>query len=74
MTQDELFLFARRQPFVPFRLVLTTGAALEVRQRDQIMLGNTPVVVGVSDWPEGTAFDRTVLVDHVTITTAEFLV
>lgn len=74
MNQVGLSLFARRQPFKPFRLTLSTGTVLEVRRRDQIMLGDTSVVVGVCDWPGGTTIDRTVQVDHVTIAAAESIV
>ena len=38
MNQDDVDKYARREPFRPFRLVLT-GVILDVRQRDQIMLG-----------------------------------
>ena len=48
MNQDDVDKYARREPFRPFRLVLT-GVILDVRQRDQIMLGNTSVVVGISN-------------------------
>lgn len=72
MNQDDVDKYARREPFRPFRLVLT-GVILDVRQRDQIMLGNTSVVVGISNWPGGTTIDRTVKVDHVTIAAAEVI-
>ena len=74
MNQEDVDKFARREPFQPFRLVLTTGVVMDVRRRDQIMLGTTSVVVGVCDWPGGTTIDRTVRVDHVAIATAELIV
>lgn len=74
MTHDVLRRYARMKPFRPFRLVLTTGTVLDVRRRDQIMLGNTSVVVGISDWPGGTTIDHTVQVDYVTIAAAEVIV
>ncbi len=71
MNQEDVYKYARREPFKPFRLVLTTGAVFDVRRRDQIMLGTTSIVVGVCNWPGGTTIDRTVRVDHVAIATAE---
>jgi len=74
MLQAEIDRYARREPFEPFRLVLTTGAVLDVRRREQIMLGNTSVVVGICDWPGGATIDRTVQVDHATIAAVKLIV
>lgn len=63
MTQEELQDAARRQPFEPFRLVLTTGATFDVRHPDLIMVGRRSAIIGISNEPAGTAFDRTFKVD-----------
>ena len=71
MTQDELFLFARRQPFKPFRLTLSTGKVLEVRHPELIMVGRRSAGVGVASRPGSTMHDHLIQVDLVHIVTAE---
>jgi hypothetical protein len=63
MSQDELRDAARRQPFEPFRLILTTGATYDIRHPDLIMVGRRSAVVGVTNDPGGIAYDRTIKVD-----------
>lgn len=63
MTQEDLLDAARRQPFEPFRVILTTGAAYDIRHPDLIMVGRRAAVIGITNEPGGTAFDRTVKVD-----------
>lgn len=63
MTQEELQQAARRQPFEPFRVILTTGATYDVRHPDLIMVGRRSAVIGITNEPTGTAYDRTVKVD-----------
>ena len=63
MTHDDLHHAAHRQPFEPCRVVLTTGTTYNVRHPDLIMVGRRAVIFGVTNEPEGTAFDRTIKVD-----------
>ncbi len=63
MTQEDLQGAARRQPFEPFRVILTTGAAYDVRHPDLIMVGRRAAILGITNEPGGTAFDRTIKVD-----------
>jgi hypothetical protein len=63
MTQEELQEAARRQPFEPFRLVLTTGTTYDVRHPDLIMVGRRSAILGFSNEPGGSAYDRTIKVD-----------
>jgi hypothetical protein len=63
MTQVELQDAARRQPFQPFRVVLTTGTTLDVRHPDLIMVGRRSAIIGITNEPGGTAYDRTIKVD-----------
>lgn len=63
MTQEELQDAARRQPFRSFRLVLTTGETFDVRHPDLIMVGRRSAVIGITNEPGGTAYDRTFKVD-----------
>lgn len=63
MTQQELQDAARRQPFEPFRVVVTTGAIYDVRYPDLILVGRRSVILGITNEPDGTAYDRTIKVD-----------
>ena len=49
MTHEEVYEAARRQPFEPFRLILTTGEAYDIRHPDLIMVGRRSAVVGVTN-------------------------
>jgi hypothetical protein len=63
MTQEDVQEVARRQPFEPFRLLLTTGATYDIRHPDLIMVGRRAAVIGITNDLGGTAFDRTIKVD-----------
>ena len=63
MNQEELHEAARRQPFEPFRLILTTGATYDIRHPDLIMVGRRSAIVGVTNDPGGAAYDRTIKVE-----------
>jgi hypothetical protein len=63
MTQEDLQEAARRQPFEPFRLVLTTGTTYDIRHPDLIMVGRRSAIIGITNEPGGTAYDRTIKVD-----------
>jgi hypothetical protein len=63
MTQEDLHDAARRQPFAPFRVILTTGTAYDIRHPDLIMVGRRAAVIGITNEPGGAAFDRTIKVD-----------
>jgi hypothetical protein len=63
MTQNDLREAARRQPFEPFRVVLTTGEKYDIRHPDLIMVGRRAVIIGIPSDEAPTVFDRTVKVD-----------
>jgi hypothetical protein len=63
MTQDELREAVHQQPFDRFRVVLTTGATYDIRHPDLIMVGRRSVTIGITNDPNGTAYDRTIKVD-----------
>ncbi len=73
MTQEELQQAARRQPFEPFRVVLTTGATYDIRHPDLIMVGRRSAVLGISNEPNETVYDRTLKVDLLHIVGIEDL-
>ena len=54
---------ARRQPFEPFRVILTTGATYDVRHPDLIMVGRRSAIIGVTKKPDRTYYDNTIQVD-----------
>ncbi len=73
MTQEDLKEVSRRQPFEPFRLVLTTGEIYDIRYPDLIMVGRRSAIIGLVNDPGRTAYDRTVKVDLMHIVAIEEL-
>ena len=63
MTHEELQSMARRQPFEPFRVILTTGATYAVRHPDLIMVGRRSAIIGVTKRPDGTYYENTIQVE-----------
>ena len=63
MTQEELQEAVHRRPFLPFRVVLTTGETFDIRHPDLIMVGRASAILGITNDPTTTAFDRTFRVD-----------
>ena len=63
MAPEELRDVLRRQPFQPFRLVMTDGQAYEVRHPDLMMVGRRSAIVGLTGQPGRTFYERTVQVD-----------
>lgn len=73
MTQEELYEFARKQPFQPFRVILTTGDTYDIRHPDLIMVGRRSAIIGVTKKPNATVYDRTIKVDLPHVVTIEEL-
>jgi hypothetical protein len=73
MTQKDLQDAAHRQPFEPFRVILTTGATYDIRHPDLIMVGRRAAVIGITNEPGATAFDRTLKVDLLHVVGTEEL-
>jgi hypothetical protein len=73
MTQQELHDAARRQPFEPFLVILTTGTTYDVRSPDLIMVGRRSAIIGIANDSAGTAYDHTVKVDLLDIVGIEEL-
>jgi hypothetical protein len=67
MHPEELFLAARRQPFEPFRLCVSDGAAYDIRHPDMILPGRRAAVIGLPHDP-AQPYERfvTVALLHVT--------
>ena len=73
MTQEELQQAARRQPFEPFRLILTTGTTYDIRHPDLIMVGRRSATIGLTHQPDKSVYDYTIKVDLLHIVAIEEL-
>jgi hypothetical protein len=73
MTHAELHDAARRQPFIPFRVILTTGTTHDIRHPDLIMVGTRSATIGLTKDEKGTAYDRTTLVDLLHVVGIEMM-
>jgi hypothetical protein len=62
MPLDDLRQALRRNPFVPFRVYLTDGAAYEVRHPELCMLGARSVLIGLANGDE-PVYERYVNID-----------
>jgi len=51
MSPNDLLKFTRRQPFEPFRLVVTDGTTYDIRHPEFCMVLQTSVIVGVPPNP-----------------------
>jgi hypothetical protein len=63
MHLQDLQVAARRQPFEPFRVILTTGATYDIWHPDLIMVGQRSVIIGMTNDPNRTVYERTIKVD-----------
>jgi hypothetical protein len=63
MAPDELRDILRRQPFEPFRLVMTEGIGYEIRHPDLLWVGQRSAYVGLISQPSQTYYERSVKVD-----------
>jgi hypothetical protein len=73
MTQEELRVAARRQPFAPFRVILTTGAKCDIFHPDLIMVGHRSAVIGLTDQPDDDVYQRALTVELLHIVGIEEL-
>jgi hypothetical protein len=73
MTQEELYTVVHKQPFEPFRVVLTTGTTYDVRHPDLIMVGKRSATIGTTNNPEAKVYDLTVKVDLLHVVAIEEL-
>ena len=73
MTYEDLHTAARRQPFEPFRVVLTTGTTYDIRHPELIMVGRRAAIIGITKKPSSIAYDTTVKVDLLPVVGIEDL-
>lgn len=63
MAPQELHDALHQQPFEPFRIVTTDGAAFDIRHPDLLMVGQRTATVGLTGQPGQTFYERTVKID-----------
>jgi hypothetical protein len=63
MIPEEVQEVLKRQPFEPFRLVMTDGTGYEIRHPDLLWVGQWTAFVGLTGDPGKTFFERAVKVD-----------
>ena len=73
MSTDDLRRAARKQPFEPFRVTLTTGATYDILHPDLIMVGERSAIIGMTDNPKLEVYQRTIQVDLFHIVAIEEL-
>ncbi len=73
-TLDSFRTLLNRRPFIPFRLHLSDGGAVEVRTREQVFLLRHYAVIGLLD-PQATdeVYDRYTTIWYMHVTRAEML-
>ena len=73
MNYEDLRDRARRQPFQPFRIILTTGEIFDVWRQDGHVLTRRNITIGLPGETGGTDYDRTTTVDLFHIVRTEEL-
>jgi hypothetical protein len=63
MSSEELREALRRQPFEPFRVVMTAGAGFEIPHPDLLWIGRRSAMVGLTGEPGQTFYERAIQVD-----------
>jgi hypothetical protein len=63
MSPQELHDTLKRQPFEPFRLVMTDGTGFEIRHPDLLWVGQRSAMVGLTGKPGQTFYERSVKID-----------
>lgn len=63
MAPLELYDTVHKQPFEPFRLVMTDGVGYDIRHPDLLMVGLQTATVGLSGEKAQQFYERTVKVD-----------
>lgn len=63
MGSIELLEETRRQPFLPFRLMMTDGQGYDISHPDLIWVGKYAAYIGLTGEPNQNLFERTVKID-----------
>lgn len=62
MSPGEILVDVRKQPFEPFRMIVTDGTTYEIHHPDQCMVLTTAVIVGMGTDPDSFT-ERTTKID-----------
>ena len=73
MAPEDLRDHLRKQPFEPFRLVMTDGVGLDIRHPDLLWVGRRIAMVGLTGEPGQTFFERAAQVDLLHVIRIETL-
>ena len=71
MSAEELRDTLKRQPFEPFRIVVTDGARFEIRHPELLWVGKRIVYVGLTGQPGQTFFERSIKIDLLHVVRTE---
>lgn len=71
MSYEDLRAMTRRQPFTPFRVILSTGETFDVWRQDGHVLSKRHLIVGLPGETGGTDYDRTTMIDLIHIVRTE---
>jgi hypothetical protein len=63
MRREEIRNELHKEPFVPFRLVMTDGKTFDIRHPELLMVGRRTATVGLTAKPEDDYYDLTAIVD-----------
>ena len=63
MSAEDLLEYLQRQPFEPFRLVMTDGTAYAIRHPGLLWVGQRSAMVGLTGKPGKTFYERSVKID-----------
>ncbi len=74
MPPEEIQKRLRRSPFEPFRLYLTDGASYDIRHPEMLMVGKRSLVLGLSNDPETTFYDRSIDIDILHVVRTEQII
>ena len=58
MTAESLFARLRRRPFVPFRLILTSGTTYDILHPEMLFISKSGVTVAIYDRNQRAALDE----------------
>jgi hypothetical protein len=71
MSRTDLLRRIRQRPFSPFRLIISEGAAYDIRHPEQLMVARDSAVIGLPGNQEQDFYETTVLVDLLHIVRLE---
>jgi hypothetical protein len=71
MRPDDLTNELRKQPFTPFRVVMTDGKSYDIFHPELLMVGHRSATIGLTESPEERLYNLTALLDLMHIIRVE---